>query len=119
MIERQIAGKAKELVSARSGKEKESEYRAMCESFPMLLRSAGLAQTMAYLRVKHGVFYGDMQAQFANLGMLGQDDLSEKAADPRLSLAEYRLYSEVAMHAALWHKRMAQALLEKKEKATP
>ena len=119
MIERQIAGKAKDLVSAHSGDAKASEYRALCESFPMLLRSAGLAQTMAFLRVKHEVFYKDLQEQFRNLGMLGQEELSEKAADPRLSLAEYRLYSEVAMHAALWHKRMAQAVLKKKEKATP
>jgi CRISPR type III-B/RAMP module-associated protein Cmr5 len=120
-IERQIAGKAKDLVSAQIGQAKESEYRALCESFPMLLRGAGLAQTLAFVRVKHGVFYEHLESQFRTLGMLGQETLSEKAADPRLSLAEYRLYSEVAMHAALWHKRMAQALLKKKpkEKATP
>jgi len=36
-----------------------------------------------------------------------------------LSQADYRLYSEMAMHAALWHKRMAQALLRKKGTSEP
>lgn len=125
-IQRRIAGKAKDLVGVRveSTKEhkQESAYRSLCESFPILLRSAGLAQAVSYLRVRakskdeYGVLYGHLQEQFRNLEFLGaKEELSEKAADPGLSQAGYRLYSEIAMQAALWHKRMAQALLRKKD----
>jgi CRISPR type III-B/RAMP module-associated protein Cmr5 len=121
-IERRIAGKARDLVGGQKDTgarhEKESAYRSLCESFPILLRGAGLAQTVSYLRAKskdeYGALYDHLEDQFRNLGFLGAEALSEKAADPRLSQADYRLYSEMAMHAALWHKRMAQALLRKK-----
>jgi CRISPR type III-B/RAMP module-associated protein Cmr5 len=118
-IERRIAGKARDLVGAKKDTEQESAYRSLCESFPILLRGAGLAQTVSYLRTKpkkgeYGALYDHLEEQFRNLGFLAAESLSEKAADPRLSQADYRLYSEMAMHAALWHKRMAQALLRKK-----
>ena len=55
-IERRIAGKAKELVAGQKQPghehENESAYRALCEGFPILLRGAGLAQTVAYLKAK-------------------------------------------------------------------
>jgi CRISPR type III-B/RAMP module-associated protein Cmr5 len=124
-IERRIAGQAKDLVREQAEKttehKQESEYRSLCESFPMLLRSAGLAQTVSYLRAKtkskreYGALYGHLQTQFRNLEFLAaHEELVEKAADPKLSQADYRLYSEIAMKAALWHKRLAQALLRKK-----
>jgi len=126
-IERRIAGRAKDLVGnqVESTKEhkQESAYRSLCEGFPILLRSAGLAQAVSYLRAKskdeydgYGALYGHLQEQFRNLEFLGaKEELSEKAADPGLSQAGYRLYSEIAMQAALWHKRMAQALLRPKK----
>jgi CRISPR-associated protein Cmr5 len=126
-IERRIAGRAKELVSGQvqgdAKHEAESKYRALCESFPILLRSAGLAQAVAFLRAKKGegskaneysALYGDLEKQFRTIGFLGDEALSERAADAKLSQADYRLYSEIAMKAALWHKRLAQALLRKK-----
>ncbi|MGA9623024.1 MAG: type III-B CRISPR module-associated protein Cmr5 [Bryobacteraceae bacterium] len=127
-IERRIAGRAKELVSGQVQKdakhEAESKYRALCESFPILLRSAGLAQTVAFLRAKgpgegsraneYSALYGDLEKQFRDIGFLGEEALSERAAGAKLSQADYRLYSEIAMKAALWHKRLAQALLRKK-----
>jgi CRISPR type III-B/RAMP module-associated protein Cmr5 len=121
-IERRIAGKARDLVEGQketgAKHEKESAYRSLCESFPILLRGAGLAQTVSYLRAKskgeYGALYDHLEDQFRNLGFLGAEALSEKAASPQLSQTNYRLYSEMAMHAALWHKRMAQALLRKK-----
>ena len=127
-MERQIAGTARDLVTSQKQEgdekhEKESGYRALCESFPILLRSAGLAQTLSYLRAKkqgeYGELYGHLERQFRDLEFLGKEALSEKAADPRLSTADYRLYSEVAMQVALWHKRLAQALLRQREAKKP
>ena len=87
-------------------------------------RSAGLAQTVAFLRAKgkgegskaneYSALYGDLEKQFRNVGFLENEALSERAADAKLSQSDYRLLSEIAMKAALWHKRLAQALLRKK-----
>jgi CRISPR/Cas system CMR-associated protein Cmr5 small subunit len=79
---------------------------------------------VAFLRAKekgegaraneYAALYGDLEKQFRNIGFLGDEALSERVADAKLSQADYRLYSEIAMKAALWHKRLAQALLRKK-----
>jgi CRISPR/Cas system CMR-associated protein Cmr5 small subunit len=111
-IERTIAGKARELVEKRRG---DTEYRTHCESLPMLLRSAGLAQTAVYLQTKQQKVYEDLDQQVRDLGLLKRG-LSEQSTDPSLSLAEYRTLSEIAMIAAVWHKRMAQALIPKPPK---
>ena len=122
-IERRIAGRARELVGQQRETDathvKETAYRSLCEGFPILLRSAGLAQTVAYLRAKskgeYGALHDHLEQQFRGLGLLEKGALSEKVADPGLSQGDYRLYSEIAMQAALWHKRLAQALLRKKD----
>ena len=123
-MERRIAGKARALVSQRKDTDaehkKETAYRALCESFPMLLRSAGLAQAVAFLKAKkqpeYVALYDDVQQQFEGLQVAGSGNLAEAVTGPQLSLADYRLYSEIAMQIALWHKRLAQATLRQKEK---
>lgn len=122
-IERQIAGKAKDLVDRQkegaADHPNETAYRSLCESFPALLRGAGLARAAAFLKAKskssaeYGKLYDHLEDQFRNLGLL-RGVFSEQVADPGLSLADYRLYSEVSMLVALWHKRLAQAKLRKK-----
>jgi CRISPR type III-B/RAMP module-associated protein Cmr5 len=121
-MERKIAGKARVLVGEQRETtpkhEKESAYRSLCESFPILLRSAGLAQTASYLRSKrqdeYASLYSHLEEQLRSLGFLGDKPLGERAADPDMRQSEYRLLTEIAMQAALWHKRLAQALLRKK-----
>jgi CRISPR type III-B/RAMP module-associated protein Cmr5 len=118
-LEAKIAGKAKELVAAciESNKEhpKETAYRALCESFPILLRTCGLANTLGYLDAKSGENGDDeyatlrahLRQQLAQLGF---------SADPGgLATADYMLYSRLALRIAMWHKRLAQALLRKKD----
>jgi CRISPR type III-B/RAMP module-associated protein Cmr5 len=123
-IERKIAGKARELVGrereTNAAHPKETSYRSLCESFPILLRGAGLAQTVSYLKAKskkeeYGALHDHLEQQFRGLGLLEKGALSEKVADPGMSHGDYRLYSQIAMQAALWHKRLAQALLRKKD----
>jgi len=123
-LERKIAGKARDLVQAQKQEddpkhEAESKYRSVCEGLPVLLRTAGLAQTAAFLNAKqdeHKKAYEHLESQLRHLGFLGsQDTLFAKATDPGLTTAQYRLFSEVAMLVAFWNKRMAQALLRKKD----
>ncbi len=118
-IERTIAGKARELVEKQQKTDEvpRGEYKSLCESFPVLMRQAGLAQTVAFLVAKkghpHATLYNHLEQQFRAVQFLGTESLAEMVTSPKLSTAQYRLYSAIAMKAALWHKRLAQALLEK------
>ncbi len=109
-IERTIAAKARELVSTQ-----QSEYRSACESLPMLLRTAGLAQTAAFLKGKsetQKTLYNHLEVQIRALGLLKPEEtLIAKSTDPALAMPQYRLLVEITMLVAFWHKRMAQALL--------
>ncbi len=123
-LERKIAGKARDLVEGQKQPsdpkhDSETSYRSVCESLPILLRTAGLAQTAAFLKAKQdaqGKVYEHLESQLRDLGFLGgHENLITKATDPGLSMPHYRLLFEMAMTVAFWHKRMAQALLRKKD----
>jgi CRISPR/Cas system CMR-associated protein Cmr5 small subunit len=112
-IERKIAGKARELVSGQT-----ADYRSLCESLPALLRTAGLAQTTAFLKGKSAEenkeLYRHLEIQVRALGLLGPDEtLLAKSADAGLAMPQYRMLLELTMLIAFWHKRMAQALIPK------
>jgi CRISPR type III-B/RAMP module-associated protein Cmr5 len=113
-IERQISHLALTLVRKSSS----GDYRSFCEGFPNLLRTAGLAQTVAFLKAKggspHGDLYGHLNAHFEKLNLLSAgQNLLELVVDPRTEISQYRFYSQVALRVAYWHKRLAQALIEK------
>jgi CRISPR type III-B/RAMP module-associated protein Cmr5 len=113
-IERQISHLALTLVKTTPT----GEYRSFCESFPTLLRTAGLAQTVAFLRAKggspHGDLYGHLNSHFEKLNLLSTGQtLLDLVIDPKTGTSQYRFYSQVALRVAYWHKRLAQALLEK------
>jgi CRISPR type III-B/RAMP module-associated protein Cmr5 len=136
-LERKIAGNARDLVEAQVEKdakhENETAYRSLCESLPILLRTAGLAQTATFLRAKsdpnlkakaapnakkdeHALVYRHLEGQLKELGLLSdKETLINKATDPELKMPQYRLLFELSMTVAYWHKRMAQALLRKKD----
>ena len=120
-IEKEISALALELVKGQAKSANAGEYRTFCEGFPSLLRSAGLAQTAAFLKAKgghpHGAVYDHLERQFQRIGLLGEKEgLLETLVEPKkTSMPQYRLYSQLAMRVAQWHKRLAQALVEKKK----
>jgi CRISPR/Cas system CMR-associated protein Cmr5 small subunit len=116
-LDARIATKARVLVEARKqpadDKEhkEETSYRAWCEGFPVFLRTCGLLNTLAFFAQKDDerkLLCGNVQEQLRELGY--------NARIEALGLADYMLYSRVAMRIAIWHKRLAQALLRKVEK---
>jgi len=123
-IERRIAGKARDLVSMQIEKtpkhEAETDYRSVCEGLPILLRNAGLLQTVAFLKAKHDkqeTIYQHLETQLRNLGFLNtSESLIGKVTGPDLTMPQYRFLSEIVMLVAYWQKRMAQALLRPAEK---
>jgi CRISPR type III-B/RAMP module-associated protein Cmr5 len=128
-VEQSIATVARELVQAQrqaddSNHDKESDYRALCESFPALLRSAGLAQAITYLEAKKkdhdcGTLLGHFERQFTALNLLDggkKERLPSKVTSKDFSVPHYRYYSAIAFKVAYWHKRLAQALLRQRAK---
>lgn len=129
MMEQKIAALSQNLVKSQRHepfKDSEAEYRSFCEGLPALLRTAGLAQALAFLRAKdggpHRIVYGHMQEHFRNLKLLdAKEDLAELVIDStRMPMPKYRLYSRLALQIAHWHHRMVQALLRgRKDGARP
>jgi|GEM_PF-2538210 len=126
--DRRIAGKAKDLVHLERKAEftqGESEYRALCENIPVLLRTAGLLQTAVFLEAKgghpHGTFSAHLNEQLRGLEYLGEKEtIAVLAASPtQVSTAHYRLLTQIAARIAYWHKRMAQAYLRTKKAGGP
>ena len=123
--DRRIAALAQELVCAQKSKgqfsETESEYRAFCESLPVLLRTAGLLQTATFLEAKHdhphGTVAEHLNKQLRALQHISQTEtIAAAAASPtRVSTAQYRLLTQITARVAYWHKRMAQAHLRTKK----
>ncbi len=122
-LEQTISKTALDIVKGHQNVETSGEYRSFCEGFPTLLRTAGLAQTVAFLKAKGGSTHGEMAANlethFRELGILSKDKKSglfELLTTPSTcSTSQYRFYSQIAARIAHWHKRLAQALLEKKK----
>ena len=90
------------------------EYRAFCEGFPALLRTAGLLQSVTFLKAKakhpHAALLANLTEQFHKLGLLRRD---EEFLQRTLSLStsDYITWTRIAYQVAYWHKRFAQALI--------
>jgi len=114
-LERRISERAIQLVKAQSTADT-AEYRAFCQKLPTMLRTAGLAQTLAFLRAKgghpHSDVYQHIQEQFVGLGLPAGGGLLDLIVGPNTGNAQYRFYSQVALRIAFWHKRLSQALLK-------
>ena len=112
-LEQKIAGKARQLVEGQRQEnddkhESETAYRSLCESFPILLRTAGLVQSLAYLNSKgesesseHAALGRHLEEQFNELGILtGKRGLFDAVTDEKINMPVYRSYSELAMKIA-------------------
>jgi len=136
MIDREIAARARELVEAQrqntADHELETKYRSLCETLPILLRTAGLTRTVTFLDAKKAKdnhpkneqdwVLSHLQDQLQASGLY--TDASQRTLDlPRfattreLPLERYRYAAGLAFRVAYWHKRMAQALLRTREGA--
>jgi len=100
--------------------EAQADYRSFSQSFPVLLRTAGLNQSLAFLRGKgkdlHTTVYLQYEAHFRELKFIEANAnlLDISANSTKLPANQYRLYNRIALQIAFWHKRYAEARLEKR-----
>lgn len=91
---------------------KVKQYGAMAHKLPLMIRSAGLAQTLAFVQVKaKKPAYSQLLNDLAQT--LDQPSGEEFVKQSRnVSLDEYMFLTQNALAALLWYKRYAQSVLD-------
>ncbi|HSV50092.1 MAG TPA: type III-B CRISPR module-associated protein Cmr5 [Candidatus Acidoferrales bacterium] len=93
-----------------SPEKERKKYGSIAHSLPVLIRTAGLAQALAFLQARRG---SEGQLLLGHLAVI----LGEKTSDDLLKrsrtapLSEYIHLTRQVMAALFWHKRFAQSVL--------
>lgn len=108
--DQKLAAAVFERVSKYKSRDKaaKQKYGSMAHKLPVLIRTAGLAQALAFVEAR-----GDAEQQrlLSHLAeVMGRGNLVELSRS--VPLAEYVLLTREALAALLWFKRFAQSVLE-------
>lgn len=88
----------------------QKKYGAMAHKLPILVRTAGLAQALAFAETRKGPQKKLLDhLELVVLGEGSQESLEAKSRD--LSLLEYMRLTDDVMLALTWFKRFAQSVL--------
>lgn len=97
-----------------------NQYGSMAHKLPILIRTAGLAQALAFVEARHPHkkdksippqlrLLRDLERVLRQHDMLANDDLPATAR--KVELAEYMRLTQHTLAALLWFKRYAQSVL--------
>ena len=93
------------------GKLSNDKYGSMAHKLPILIRTAGLAQALAFVNARgkeeHKRLLNDLAL---TLKQQNRENLAETAMNAPLS--EYIYLTQQALAALLWYKRFAQSVLD-------
>lgn len=89
------------------------KYGSMSHKLPLLIRSAGLAQALAFIRAKKEAAYNDLLDHLAETiqwpGATNGEKLAEKSRHEHLD--GYILLTRRVSSALIWYKRFAESEL--------
>jgi CRISPR-associated protein Cmr5 len=86
-------------------------YGSMAHKLPILIRTAGLAQALAFVNARGKVEHRRLLNDLAlTLKKQSRENLAETAINAPLS--EYIYLTQQALAALLWYKRFAQSVLD-------
>jgi CRISPR-associated protein Cmr5 len=92
----------------------QKEYKTLALSFPTLVRTCGLMQTIGFYQAKNKSHHREMlqhlSSELEALGFVVGDDL--RATVERLPLPEYIHLTREVIGLGQWHKRFCQSLFE-------
>jgi CRISPR-associated protein Cmr5 len=115
--EQRYASAVYELVEKHVSKEKSftDKYGSMAHKLPVLIRTAGLAQALAFVEARHKE--GTPQRQLLidldeTLKKVGQLQGELVAQSRSLPFDKYMLLTEACIEALLWFKRFGSSLLD-------
>lgn len=100
-----------EKVTSIKKQEKDSEgYGSMAHKLPILIRTAGLAQALAFVDTRGKDPQKRLLEDLAQT--VGKQDAASLLKSAReAELSEYMLLTQQVMAALLWYKRFAQSIL--------
>ncbi len=117
-LEQEYAGKIYLLVKAYESDEARKYYGGMAQKLPVLVRTAGLAQALAFVEAKaSGVRekpYTDLLQHLAQVGDIG--DVAKESREAELP--EYMDLTRKTVRALTWFKRFSQSILKMEPTAT-
>ena len=98
---------------AQADKGYRDKYKSMAEKLPVLIRTAGLAQALAFVEAKNEPAWHDLLDHLAiTLGYADGSALSAESRSPGSTLGAYTRLTSQTLDALLWYKRFAQSLLD-------
>lgn len=87
-----------------------SQYASMAHKLPILIRTAGLAQSLAFVEARHDA-KSPQRKLLEHLGaVLGDNKLAESSRETA-NLGEYMRLTQNVLAALHWYKRFAQSVL--------
>ena len=89
--------------------EDKNKYGSMAHKLPVLIRTAGLAQSLEFINTRKDV-QRDILVDLA--AVIGHSEASLLARSREAPITEYMLLTEHALAALLWFKRYAQSVLD-------
>lgn len=107
---------------AQDKRKPRKQYGTMAHQMPILIRTAGLAQALAFVEARHSEEQGkplspqhrlinDLECVLRNNNMLEDKHRSLLAAVREAELGEYMRLTQHVLAALLWFKRYAQSVL--------
>ena len=106
-----------EEISKLGDQSKKDEYKSMTENFPVLVRTAGLAQALHFVESRNEKLVEHLSITLEIQGNDGKEkrkNLLEKSR--RATLDEYIYLTEKVLTALQWYKRFSGSLLKKPKK---
>ena len=89
-------------------------YGSMAHKLPLLIRSAGLAQALAFVEARGLAAHKDLLDHLAEVVIdqnTNGDQFAQKSRET-VELSEYMYLTHEAMAALVWYKRFAQSVLD-------
>lgn len=117
-LEQEYAGKVYEKVAAFStrypkdkNKSERDQYGSMAHKLPILIRTAGLAEALAFVESRGSEAHKSLLEDLALvIAETSRDDLLKKSRDANMQ--SYVYLTRRSMLALKWFKRFAQSVLE-------
>ena len=110
--DQELAARILEQVSEIAGRSETSrrKYGSMAHKLPVLIRTAGLVQALAFVDARGESVHHTLLDHIAKVvGFDGRSNLLDRSRTA--ALTEYMGLSQQIMNALLWYKRFAQSVL--------
>jgi CRISPR-associated protein Cmr5 len=113
-IEQEFATEIYKQVLGYKGSKDEEDYRSMTFTLPVLVRTAGLAQALAFVESRKKDYCDQLLDHLAKVVMIKDEEKTQKAFVEKsrtANLEEYMYLTKRTLLALKWYKRFAQSVL--------